>query len=114
MSETRVVRILRALAGAPDGLSTSAIVDAGAEGLTPRLAAIGRYTVKLSQCTAAGEVEIAAKTATTVGHHRRLRPARWSAIIGPIELYVPHMIWPWAGCCCHRSTRCCVAGKVSG
>jgi hypothetical protein len=62
--------VLLEVPGASCRNPTSAIVDAGAEGLTPRLAAKGRYTVTLSQCTAAGEVEIAARTATAVGYVR--------------------------------------------
>jgi hypothetical protein len=55
----RRLRILRALAVAPEGLSTSALVEALGEDITPRYAAIKAYGATVHRCAAAGEVETA-------------------------------------------------------
>jgi hypothetical protein len=72
--EPRTVRMLRALADTPGGLSAEALVDALAEGVTsrgvtPRDVAVRRYGSLLTHLAAAGEVKASGK-----GHGTKGRP----------------------------------------
>lgn len=59
--QPRSVRLLRALADAPDGLSTESLVDLLAEGIAPRRLAVRRYSAELRQLARTDRVEIGRK-----------------------------------------------------
>ena len=68
MTETRPTRILRALAAAPDGLSTPAIVEALAEGIKPNQKALSWYGSILRSQVKQGNAE---KAGTVAGHWQK-------------------------------------------